>query len=284
MVDDSGLFQDKIPGNIGFGITSFLLVSLFVLSTLQFSALRQGQLPTIIVALVYGVFFIIGIVASRGNIIQNDTSILEGPAAFTLGFIITSIFVGGFDFSVLSLPSESYLSSILAQASPVLTDIVNKFLASLENIVILSLPASAYYFIAKAEIFDGRPVIQLTIASLFGIVPFAVLHGVGRSIGFLVMAASIAYLWILSTAYDDVVPGEQFKYFIPVAMFSIGSHQSFNSGGISGLITFWQDLVAAASGGSIAPSAAWAIIIWQATMFLMGGYYFGLKALEVFGD
>lgn len=275
------LFQEKIPGGIGLGITSFLLVSLFVLSALQFSALRQGQLPTIIVALVYGVFFIIGLVASRGNLIKNDAPALAGPFAWTLGVILTSLFVGGLDFSLLSAPSESYLSSILAQASPVLTAIVNKFLAALENILILTLPAAAYYFIAKIEVLDDYPFGQLTLASVFGVVPFAVLHGAGRNPAFLALAAGIGYIWIITTAYDDVVATREFKYFPFIAMFSIGSHMAFNSGGLSGIFEFWGNLLAAASSGSIAPSAAYAIVVWQASMFILGGIYAVSLGLEV---
>lgn len=281
---DAELFKEKLletDEGIAFGITSYLLVSLFVLATIQFSALRQGQLPAIIIALVYGVFFIIMIIASRGNFIRNDSTLLSGPAAFSIGFILTSFVVAGFQFSFLSAPSESYLSSVLAQANPILVEIVNKFLAALENLLILSLPAAFYPFIVRAGIFDGQKLAQVSLASVVGIIPFAVLHGLGRSFGFLLMAAAIAYLWIMSVAYEDVLEGRQFRFFVPLAMFSIGSHMSFNSGGIPGLTEFWGNLISAASSGAIAPSAAYAIIIWQASMFLLFGLWLFNKAQEV---
>lgn len=275
MADFTNLFSGQTTGDFGkpdFFNIFYILTSLYVISSLSFGALRVGELPVIIIAIVYIPLFLIGFFASRGGILQGESSILEGAAGYTMGAVLTSLLTTG-GFSFFSTPSESYLSSILAEANPYIVDIVNKYLAGLENLFFIPVAAVSYLFVDRYTDFDSK-LITLSIASIVPILGFAILHGGGRSPAFLALAASIAYLWIISIGYDDIKPGKQFPFIVGTFGFTVGSHHSFNSGGVTGMYEFWQFLWQGVQEGVIGLDIWFAIAGFQILMFALGGFYF----------
>jgi hypothetical protein len=274
MADFTNLFQGQLTGDFGkpdFFNIFYILTSLYVISSLSFSALRVGELPVIIIAIVYMPLFLIGFFASRGGILLGESSILEGAAGYTMGALLTSLLTTG-GFSFFSTPSESYLSSILAEANPYIVEIVNKYLAGLENLFFIPVAAVSYLFVNDYTDIENE-LIKISLASIVPILGFAILHGGGRSPAFLALAASVAYLWIISIGFEDVKPGTQFPYIVGTFGFTIGSHHAFNSGGITGMYQFWQTLWTGVQEGVIGIDIWVAIAGFQILMLALGGFY-----------
>lgn len=282
MVDSASLYDlkgRKIPDLFGI-LSSFLLIIL--ISDLQFTGFRLGQLGTIVTA----ALFVTSLIAGFGylNLLFTEGNFLDGVFGFTIGSVaVASIAdLSNLNFSFLSRATQSYLAGILPEDAGILIDLVNKPFAAIgETFLVFAFSKGIHQVVEETRLQNLPLAVRFLIISLPPSFLFATLHG-ARSIGFFLFAFTINMFWTGIMYYGELTKSDILDP-VPVGLGLIaGLHFGNNLASGGGYIPFINDLITA-TGGDYGRSA-WAVLLFLVVTLGLGTYRFvQILDEEVFG-
>ncbi|MDY6778824.1 MAG: hypothetical protein SVU32_09235 [Candidatus Nanohaloarchaea archaeon] len=229
-----------------------------------FFGLRLGEQALTIAGLVFRALLVLVLALNRHVLKSSGTYTMAAMGYWGIQLPILFLGWGGGSFSYLSAPTDSYLS-LISETPLYVQDLVNIFFAPrVENLLILS-ETVLIYQVLRAE---GLPRIpSFIVAVALGCVTFAFLHGV-RSTAFFIRAFVLMAIIAGGTVGVDLnlLP----SWLFPVSLGAgFGLHQALNAVMGGGLFEYYSTLL-------LAPEPykylAWAIIGWDALMFLAALY------------
>jgi len=284
MVDSASLYDlegRKIPDLFGM-LASFWLI--IVITDLQFTGFRLGELGTIVTA----TLFITALIAGFGylNILFTEGNFLDGVFGFTIGSVSVAGLadLSNLNFSFLSQASNSYLSGILPENAGILIDLVNKPFASIgETFLIFSFSKGIHTIVEETRLKQLPFVARFLIVSVPPSFIFAVLHG-ATQLQFFLFAFTINMVWT-GIMYWGELREDGLLDPVPVGLGLIaGIHFGNNLATGGGYLPFIAELVGAL-GGDYGRSAAVTLVFLAITLSL--GFYRLFQVLteevEIFG-
>lgn len=266
---------DSIGGE--YDLTNILLgiPALFVAIAMAFFGFQSNNLGLLVAGLVLFLLPATGLILTKGNLLKSPFTLYYSAVGYLLGYAV--FLVPGFvqkNFSVMSTPSSSYLSTALGETSVQVTSIMNNFLAPRgENMAILGLSVLLMVGVKRAT--DSN-----ILAGMFAILPssiaFALLHG-ARTIGFLLLAGGFMAIWIILYIGDEF--GLEIASDLGVGMFAltVGLHQSNNVSASGGVVEYYSTILSAPE-----PVIYISYLIVAIDVFLVG--YVGYKTLSFIAD
>jgi len=197
----------------------------------------------VVTGTLFFMLMIAGIVLSKGTVLQGGADAYQGSLAYWIAqlpiYLVAGVF--GVQFSVLSKPSNAYLSTTLNQVAPPIQRIVNEVLAPIaENFVILAQIVVVYKLVRNE---GGSKTQSFAISVALGAVTFGGLHG-ARSWQFFVMAFIIMAVMAGALVAEDIGL-RRFNYVLVTVGATVGFHRAWNQVAAGGVLSFYQTVLQA---------------------------------------
>lgn len=264
VVDASAVFDhsgEKVPDVFSI---SAIFVLIFLIADLGFTGFRTNNLGLIVTAFL----FVITVITGFGvlNIMFTEGHVLDGPFAFLIGTLVFGVALGGFQFSILSTATNSYLSGILGSSDSIVIPLVNLIFAPIgETFLIFGFAAGIHQIIERSSASSWPTALKFTAVAVPPSLIFAVLHG-SRGPAFLLLAFGINVAWTAILYYGE---RQDILGAVPASLALIaGLHFAFNSASYGGIPKFVGDLFAATT-GPYARSAS-AVLLFLGLMYALG--------------
>ena len=239
----TGMFKDFQTGSVFWIMQILLAVSgLMYLSIWGYHA---GSLKAIIIATIFSLLIIFGIIFSKFEIFKLELDFLKSCASYTWGFLLF-MGIGGFIkiaqggnffyamFSTFQLPKQSLFATISGELPVFWDKYVNTMTIPLseELFWLIGLPFGLIWMMNSISktgrmSFMSNPYVQLIVTIIVSSLTFAIFH-VGNSALLVFMISAMVFRTILIVfVYGDM----RFDWFPGIAIlpsFALGAHQANN--------------------------------------------------------
>lgn len=253
MADTLTTLDEQAPVNTF--LTVMFSMAVFTLGWIAIFAYQNSQLELLATGLAFIPLAIFMDWLSNGHIFRSNGSFGQLAFSFSLPILILEFFnlTGGLQFSVFSVASEGYLSSILASAPPSIQAAVNIFIAPVLETgvfvaVTLVLFRSMQFLFRHVYPFNIVPTgIDSVMAAFMAVQPaaytFTKLHGDERGFWFSVAAYFVMNLMLLPGLFEDQIKTELIPFLGLGTSFIAGLHVALNMSNQGGLFSFFNTLL-----------------------------------------